>query len=67
MQLKCLAETARYKFWEIQVKFNLENVKFSFGATTDKKLNIYYGRVELRILFHHLKNGFIQRKILKDI
>ena len=43
MQLKCLAETARYKFWEIQVKFNLENVKFSFGATTDKKLNIYYG------------------------
>ena len=43
MELKCLAETARYKFWEIQVKFNLENVKFSFGATTDKKLNIYYG------------------------
>ena len=43
MELKCLAETARYKFWEIQVKFNSENVKFSFGATTDKKLNIYYG------------------------
>ena len=43
MELKCLAETARYKFWEIQVKFNLKNVKFSFGATTDKKLNIYYG------------------------
>ena len=43
MQLKCLAQTSRYKFWEIQVKFNLENVKFSFGATTDKKLNIYYG------------------------
>ena len=43
IELKCLAETARYKFWEIQVKFNLENVKFSFGATTDKKLNIYYG------------------------
>ena len=30
MELKCLAESARYKFWEIQVKFNLENVKFSF-------------------------------------
>ncbi len=43
MQLKCLAETARYKFWEIQVKFNSENVKFSFGATTEKKLNVYYG------------------------
>ena len=43
IQLKCLAETSRYKFWEIKVKFNSKITKISFGATTKNNLNIYFG------------------------
>ena len=43
LELKKYAETERFIFWVVEINFMSEIAKFSFAATTDDKLNIYFG------------------------
>ena len=43
IELKKFAETDRFIFWGTQVEFRSPVAKFSFAASTDDKLNLYFG------------------------
>ena len=43
IELKKFAETDRFIFWGTQVEFRSPVAKFSFAASTDDNLNLYFG------------------------
>ena len=43
IELKKFAKTDRFIFWGTQVEFRSPVAKFSFAASTDDKLNLYFG------------------------
>ena len=43
IELKKFAETDRFIFWGTQVEFRAPVAKFSFAASTDDNLNLYFG------------------------
>ena len=43
IELEMYAETDRFKFWNINLKFKKDISKFSFAAQSMDDLNIYYG------------------------
>ena len=43
VELRKYAETDRFIFWGVQVEFRSQIAKFSFAASTDDNLNLYFG------------------------
>ena len=43
LEISEYASTDRFKFWEVQIEFRSKTAKFSFAATTNDDLNLYFG------------------------